>query len=204
MRLIRLRRKKENLSFWGEFRLIPRWLVWTVLALYLIAQGVALTVNLDLFHVQPDHQIFPPELAAHPILQSLALAGIITGASLVFALIIFLTAYVNQDAKRRGMNSTVWTLVCLIFFPAYLVLGFLVYLLVREPLPYPCPRCQAPVGPRFNFCPNCKCNLHPSCPQCKQEIAETDKYCPNCACDLVAARGEASRLSETSVAPSAG
>lgn len=188
MKLIRLRRRKENLTFWGEFKIIPRWLVWMVFCLYIIAQGVALTVNLDLFHVQQEPQIFPPELAGHPALQSLALAGIVTGASLAFAVIIFVTAYVNQDAKRRGMNSTVWTLVCIIFFPAYLVLGFVIYLLVREPLPYPCPRCQTLVGPRFNFCPNCKCNLHPACPQCKQEIAETDKFCPYCACDLVAAR----------------
>src|SRR5215470_7139136 len=99
MRLIRLRRRKENLTFWGEFKIIPRWLIWTVFCLYIVAQGVALTINLDLFHVQPEHEMFPPELAGHPALQSLALAGIITGASLAFALIIFLTAYVNQDAK---------------------------------------------------------------------------------------------------------
>jgi len=202
MKLIRLRRRKENLTFWGEFRIIPRWLIWTVICLYIIAQGVALTVNLDLFHVQQEHQIFPPELAGHRALQSLALAGIVTGVSLAFALIIFLTAYVNQDAKRRGMNSTVWTLVCVIFFPAYLVLGFVIYLLVREPLPYPCPRCQTLVGPRFNFCPNCKCNLHPACPQCKQEVAETDKYCPYCACDLTATRSEAGRTGELSEAGS--
>jgi double zinc ribbon protein len=182
MKLIRLRRKKENLTFWGEFRLIPRWLVWSVVALYVIAQAAAAIINLDLLHM--GHEIFPPELAGHPALQSLALAGIITGAAIGFSLLIFLTAYVNQDAKRRGMNSTLWTLLCLIFFPAYLVLGFVIYLLVREPLPYACPRCQATVGARFNFCPNCKCNLHPACPQCNQEVAETDKFCPNCAYDL--------------------
>ena len=51
----------------------------------------------------------------------------------------------------------------------------------------PCPQCGNSVGARFNFCPNCKCNLHPSCPQCKREIAETDKYCPYCGNDLKAA-----------------
>src|SRR5215470_12377141 len=64
------------------------------------------------------------------------------------------------------------------------IIGLVIYLLVREPLPYPCPRCGALVGPRFNFCSSCKCNLHPSCPNCKQEIAETDKFCPNCAHEL--------------------
>jgi len=143
-------------------------------------------------------QMFPPELADRPVLASLALAGLVTVVSLALTLMIFLTAYVNQDAKRRGMNSTVWTLLCIVFFPAYLVLGFVIYLLVREPLPYACPRCQTLVGPRFNFCPNCKCNLHPACPQCKQEVAETDKYCPYCACDLVAARRGDSRTSDLS------
>ena len=47
--------------------------------------------------------------------------------------------------------------------------------------------CGKMVGARFNYCPNCKCNLHPSCPQCKQEVAEDDKYCPNCAFELRAA-----------------
>jgi RNA polymerase subunit RPABC4/transcription elongation factor Spt4 len=60
----------------------------------------------------------------------------------------------------------------------------MVYFLMREPLPYPCPQCGTSVGARFNFCPNCKCNLHPSCPNCKREVAETDKYCPYCAHEL--------------------
>jgi hypothetical protein len=30
MRRIRFRRKRENLRFWNEFKLVPRWLIWTV------------------------------------------------------------------------------------------------------------------------------------------------------------------------------
>ena len=48
----------------------------------------------------------------------------------------------------------------------------------------PCPQCGSTVGARFNYCPNCKCNLHPSCPQCKREVVESDKYCPYCGQDL--------------------
>jgi hypothetical protein len=128
--------------------------------------------------------MFPYELRDNPALASLALAGIITGVSLCFATIIFLIAYVNRDAKRRGMNSTLWTLLAIILLPGYLIIGFMVYFLMREPLPYPCPQCGTSVGARFNFCPNCKCNLHPSCPNCKREVAETDKYCPYCAHEL--------------------
>jgi hypothetical protein len=108
--------------------------------------------------------------------------------------VIFMVAYVNRDAARRGMNSALWTLFVLILMPSSGgIIGFVIYLLMREPLPYPCPRCEKPVGPRFNFCPSCKCNLHPSCPNCKKEIAETDKFCPYCANDLKPAE-----LAETS------
>jgi RNA polymerase subunit RPABC4/transcription elongation factor Spt4 len=82
------------------------------------------------------------------------------------------------------MNSAMWTLLVLIFIPNTFILGFVIYLLMREPLPYPCPQCSNTVGARFNFCPNCKCNLHPSCSQCKHEIAESDKFCPLCGNDV--------------------
>jgi hypothetical protein len=121
------------------------------------------------------------------MLASFALAGIITAVSLVMATLIFLVAYVNRDANRRGMNSGVWTLLVVILLPAWTFIGFLIYFLMREPLPYPCPQCSTTVGARYNFCPNCKCNLHPSCPQCKREVGETDKFCPYCAFELAGA-----------------
>jgi ABC-type Fe3+ transport system permease subunit len=181
-RLNRLRRIKEKLRFWAEFRIIPRWIVASVLVLFIIAQGVALFVNLH--GLANNGDIFPPEFAHEPALASLLLALIVTGVSLVAATLIFMIAYVNRDAKRRGMSSALWTLLVIILLPGYLVIGFMVYFLMREPLPYPCPQCGTSVGARFNFCPNCKCNLHPSCPNCKREVVETDKYCPYCACEL--------------------
>jgi hypothetical protein len=181
-RLNRLRRKKEALRFWDEFKLVPVWLRWTVVLLFLLAQGIALVVNL---HGLPDqNDIFPPDLKYNPLLASLALAGLITLVSLCFSIMIFLVAYVNRDAKRRGMNSALWTLLVIVLMPSLAFVGFLIYFLMREPLPYPCPQCGKMVGPRFNFCPNCKCNLHPSCPNCKREVGETDKFCPYCAFEL--------------------
>ncbi len=186
-RLNRLRRRKEKLRFWDEFRIIPRWLVLGVIVLFLIAQGVGFFVNLQAKNNPYGNMMFPYELRDTPALASLALAGIITAVSLCMATVIFLVAYVNRDAKRRGMSSALWTFLVLILLPGYLVLGFTVYFLMREPLPYPCPQCSTLVGARFNFCPNCKCNLHPSCPNCKREVAETDKFCPYCAQDLASA-----------------
>ncbi len=184
-RLNQLRKRKENLRFWSEFRIIPLWLIVLVIVLFLAAQVIAFVINTKVF--APGGQIFPPELKDDVALASLALAGIVTGVSLVFATLIFSIAYVNRDAKRRGMNSALWTILVIILLPAWGFIGFVIYLLMREPLPYPCPECGTAVGARFNFCPNCKCNLHPSCPQCKHEVGELDKFCPNCGNDLKAA-----------------
>ena len=184
MRLIRVRRKKEKLRFVDEFRIIPRWVIGLVVALFFIAQGIALAVNLTA--PTRGDEIFPPELKDYPAVASLALAGIVTLISIFMATFIFLVAYVNRDAARRGMNAALWTILILIFLPTWGLIGLVIYFLMREPLPYPCPQCGTSVSARFNFCPNCKCNLQPSCPQCKREVAELDKFCPYCGTDLAA------------------
>jgi hypothetical protein len=182
MRLIRLRKKKEDLRFWKEFKLIPGWLIGLVILLWIAAVVIGVYVNLE--SAKQGGEIFPPDLKSDPAAASAALALIITAASLFFACFIFMIAYVNRDASRRGMNSALWTILVLVFLPSWGLIGFIIYLLMREPLPYPCPQCGTAVGARFNFCSNCKCNLHPSCPQCKREVGELDKFCPNCGNDL--------------------
>jgi hypothetical protein len=189
MRMIRLRRKKERLRFWKEFGLVPRWLVWLMIFLFVLAQVIAALVNNWAFSHNGD--VFLPEFHDTPELSFVALAGMVTLVSLFFGSFVFLLGYVNQDAKRRGMNSALWTLLVLVFVPTWGLIGFVIYLLMREPLPYPCPQCGNNVGPRFNFCPNCKCNLHPTCPNCKHEVGELDRYCPYCAQDLANAPAEA-------------
>jgi hypothetical protein len=196
MRLNRIRRRKEKLRFWDEFRIIPRWVTVMVIVLFLLAQGIALLVNLTA--PERGDQIFPPELSEHGhiVLASFALAGLVTLMSIFFAFFIFLVAYVNRDAARRGMNAPLWTILILIFFPTWGLIGLVIYFLMREPLPYPCPQCSASVSARFNFCPNCKCNLQPSCPQCKREVAELDKFCPYCGTDL-AGSGSSERMQQS-------
>jgi len=178
MRLIRLRRKKEAFRFSEEFRIVPRWLKVLCLVLYVIAVVLAILITTYL----PDARL--EDLKSDAALATLAAVGIVTGVGFFIAAFLLMLGYVNRDAKRRGMNSLLWTLLVLVLSPGYVGIGFIIYFLIREPLPYPCPRCSQPVGPRFNFCPNCKCDLHPSCPNCKHEIAETDKYCPYCAYEL--------------------
>lgn len=178
MRMIRLRRKKERPRFREELQVVPRWLKILCLVLYLLALGIGVTI----MNVFPDARW--PEVRENTALATLGIVGAITAVAIVFTAFLFMLGYVYRDARRRNMNPVLWMLLVLVLAPSSLIIGLVIYLLVREPLPYPCPRCNALVGPRFNFCSNCKCDLHPSCPNCKQEIAETDKFCPNCAYEL--------------------
>jgi RNA polymerase subunit RPABC4/transcription elongation factor Spt4 len=184
LRLIRFRRKKERSRFRDELRIIPKWLVWTCISLYFIALVVGMAVNLGNAHF--GESMFPGDrsLDSYPILSCLALAGVITAISFVFSCLVFMLGYVYRDAKRRGMNPALWTLLVLILSGGYFLIGLIIYLLVREPLPYTCPQCAATVNARFNFCPYCKYNLHPACPQCQREVSDDDKFCPYCATEL--------------------
>ena len=84
------------------------------------------------------------------------------------------------------MNPALWTLLVLILSAGYFFIGLIIYLLVREPLPYHLPQCAATVNARFNFCPNCKYNLHPVCPHASARFPTTISFVPiarrNCSC----------------------
>jgi RNA polymerase subunit RPABC4/transcription elongation factor Spt4 len=183
LRLIRFRRKRERAKFTQELRVIPKWLVWTCLTLYILAIIIGISVNS--YNFRSNGPIFPDDsFRPMPFLSDLALAGVITGVAIFVSIFLFMLGYVYRDAKRRGMNPALWTLLVLILSPAYMFIGLIIYLLVREPLPYNCPQCAAVVSARFNFCPNCKYNLHPACPQCQHEVSDSDKFCPFCATEL--------------------
>ena len=186
MRRIRFRRTREKTRFRDELRLIPKWLVVKVIVLFVIAQIGFFIANIGEHAMSsPPGQIVP--YPNDPALSIAAIAALIIVISIPVSGYFFLVGYVNRDAKRRGMNSTLWTLLVLVLSPGWLFLGFFIYFLMREPLPYNCPQCGTTVGARFNYCPNCKCNLRPSCPQCKREVGELDKFCPYCATELNAA-----------------
>jgi hypothetical protein len=119
-------------------------------------------------------------LEAHPApLAWRIFIGFMFGAAVAFY--VLLVGYVYRDARRRGMNVALWT-VLVIFVPN--AIGFIIYFLLRQPLRIPCPKCGAVADPAFNFCPKCKFNLHPACPQCHHPVQVGDSYCPFCAREL--------------------
>jgi hypothetical protein len=173
MRLIRFRMNRETFRFSDEIRLIPRWLVYLVIVLFIVAQAIAQLLN----HFEPFTGV-PPKWAA------LAVFGIVTAAGVPIACVLLLFGYINRDAKRRGMHSALWTLLAILV--PYLI-GVIIYFLLREPLPFSCPQCGAVVGARLNYCSACGYSLHPTCPQCKHEVREGDHFCPHCAHRLAGA-----------------
>jgi hypothetical protein len=173
MRVIRFRMNRETFRFSDEFRLIPRWLVYLVIGLFIVAQAVVQIAN----HFDPFTGV-PPKWAP------LALLGIVTAFGIPIACLLLLFGYINRDAKRRGMHSVLWTLLAILV--PYLI-GVIIYFLLREPRAFNCPQCGVAVSARFNYCPACSCNLHPTCPQCKHEVREGDRFCPHCANALAGA-----------------
>lgn len=165
VRVVRWRMSNEKTRFSEELKIIPGWAYG--LALLLV---VGLEILIPIMRRHDPHPMPPPLM-----IFLMALGGCLISA---FGLLI---GYVNRDAKRRGMNVTLWTLI-VIFVPN--AIGFIIYFLAREPMVFGCPECGTMVSARFNFCPKCKFNLHPTCPECKHAIRPGDHFCPYCAHDL--------------------
>src|SRR2546428_7206349 len=74
MRWIRLRRKIEKPRFRDELKLIPKWLVWTLAFLYVVAVLLAIVINL---YQDGGQSIQPSQLRGNPPLASLAMPSIL-------------------------------------------------------------------------------------------------------------------------------
>lgn len=95
---------------------------------------------------------------------------------------ILVGVYVFQDARRRGMNAALWTLIAVL---VPMLVGFIIYLLVRGSYPdLKCPRCGAPVRESYVSCPQCGTRLKASCPNCSAPVEPAWKVCPQCASPL--------------------
>jgi hypothetical protein len=125
-----------------------------------------------------------PHFASHmhgemPPKGLMPLISILGGA--FFAIFLLMLGYVNADSKRRGMNSTMWTLLVL-FIPK--AIGFLAYFLLRKPLLVEgipnCPKCGTGIGPGFRYCPKCGYAFAPSCAQCGRALSPEFNCCPYC------------------------
>ncbi len=113
------------------------------------------------------------------------------GRLLVFAFIFLLILlipvivgiYVFRDARKRGMQAALWTLVA-VLTPS--LIGFLVYLLVRENYAaLKCAKCGTAVKPDYVLCPGCGTRLRATCGNCSSAVEQDWIVCPKCASPLV-------------------
>ena len=95
-----------------------------------------------------------------------------------FAFYMLMIGYVNRDAKRRGMNAGLWTLVMVLLMASGI--GFIVYFLLRQPVVLSCPKCAERVEANYNFCPKCDYQLNPTCPECRHAVRASDNFCAHC------------------------
>ena len=97
----------------------------------------------------------------------------------VVMLPLLIGVYVYRDAKRRGMNAVLWTLIAIL---APSLIGFILYLLVRGNYSdLKCPRCDTTVTEQYVVCPKCGAKLKPSCPNCSTPVEPDWTVCPKCA-----------------------
>ncbi|HTU34406.1 MAG TPA: zinc ribbon domain-containing protein [Candidatus Acidoferrum sp.] len=99
------------------------------------------------------------------------------GIFLLVVAYIALIGYVYADAKRRQMRYVMWTLLA-IFIPD--AIGIILYFILRDPLPKPCPGCGNVVKASFPFCPHCGTSLQPTCPNCGKPVDSNWSNCPHC------------------------
>jgi hypothetical protein len=150
--------------FTQELRVIPK-------AAWIVAGFVNLCCTLPMFLL-----VLPsdPEVGKWPRWgQALCLCAMF----LFMVAWIALIGYVYGDAKRRQMRYVMWTLLA-IFVPN--AIGIILYFILRDPLPKPCPGCGHIEKSGFPFCPRCGTLLQPTCSKCHKPVEPTWANCAHC------------------------
>jgi hypothetical protein len=106
--------------------------------------------------------------------------------AVMLAIYVLLIGYVFGDARRRGMNYALWTLLA-IFIPS--AVGVILYFILRDPIPVPCPSCEAPARKGYAFCASCGAAVRAACPQCRQPVEPGWRNCARCGAPLAQASG---------------
>jgi len=151
-----------------EMQLIPR-TAWVIADCLWLA--IFLLMMLGPFRLDP-------ELYKWPLAGKLAVS-VLPGLPLL--ILVLLIGYIYADARRRRMRYILWTLLAT-FIPN--AIGVILYFILRDPLPAPCPQCGALVRPGHPFCPNCGASLGHTCPQCQRIVEPGWSHCASCGASL--------------------
>jgi Double zinc ribbon len=107
-------------------------------------------------------------------------------ASSFLAVYVLLIGFIYVDAKRRGMRYVMWTLLA-IFIPD--AIGIILYFVLRDPLPTPCPKCSRLSAQSFTFCPSCGAELMRTCRVCRKKLGVGWVNCAYCGTSLTGEMG---------------
>jgi hypothetical protein len=145
----------------------PAWALAVIL--YIIAAGILTLLMLD---------GGDPGIRALPVAAKIAIPSL---APFVLFILVSLIGYVYGDAKRRGMRYVMWTWLAALVPDG---IGVILYFILRDALPSPCPRCGMQVPAKFTFCPHCGTPLKPTCPQCGKAVEPGWINCAHCGTKL--------------------
>ncbi len=158
--------------FEEEWALVPSGARWTAafVALALVSLMAALFLLPVL--VEGEHRAL---LFVFPVF---LLASI---GAVPLAVYVLLIGYVYGDARRRAMNQVMWTLLA-IFIPS--AVGVILYFILRDPIPVPCPSCRTPARKGHAYCASCGAGVRAACPQCRQPLEAGWRNCVRCGAPL--------------------
>ena len=160
------------MSFMVEkLRIIPRaaWVVGCLL-------GIAPVLPIWFWPMRMD-----PEIRAWPLLARVGLVAVVPLFIIAYSLLV---GFIYADAKRRQMRHVMWAWLALVPY----FLGVILYFLMRDPLPTPCPKCGTDVPQAFAFCPGCGTAVHPTCSQCGKLLRFEWANCPYCGAGVLPSR----------------
>ena len=155
-------------TFGARLRIIPR-PAWFVAALIYVCM-VSFIVMVPMRH--------DPEMGKWPIWLKSIFVFVLPSFLFVYVLLI---GFVHADAKRRGMRYVMWTWLAALVPNA---IGIILYFLLRDPLPAPCPKCGDVALGVFAFCPRCGAVLKPACSQCHRAVERGWTHCAYCGSTL--------------------
>ncbi|MBE6759947.1 MAG: zinc ribbon domain-containing protein [Ruminococcaceae bacterium] len=103
-------------------------------------------------------------------------------ALLLLIIPVVMGIYIYRDAKKRGMNAPLWTLLG-VLAPGFI--GLIIYLIVRGDHPdLQCPACSKPVSADFSVCPYCGAMLKEKCAQCGYTLECGWVVCASCGTEI--------------------
>jgi hypothetical protein len=158
--------------FEEEWALVPAGARW-VAALVFLAMA-SLMASLFLLPLIVEHE-YRGLLFVFPVFLMTLIGAV------ALAIYVLLVGYVYGDARRRGMNQVMWTLLA-IFIPS--AVGVILYFILRDPIPVPCPSCATPARKGHAYCARCGAAVRAACPQCRQPLEAGWRNCVHCGAAL--------------------